>query len=187
MSGLPQTPEEAHFRHANIIRPDFCDRPFVDIAEHDEALISNWNECVMPGDNVYHLGDFCLGAPQDAEKIFRRLNGNKHLILGNHDKRGTIRRIPFAWVKDVYKLKLGPRHYIWLSHYAHCRWPHSHQGSGHLFGHSHGEFKGFGKSMDVGVDAWDYKPVHLDKVLKIMEKLDPTEHHAPRKGKKGHV
>jgi calcineurin-like phosphoesterase family protein len=169
---------DTHFMHANIIR--FCNRPFADVNEMNEALIANWNERIGPGDTVYHLGDFCLGSPQDAEKIFNRLNGNKHLILGNHDKRGTIRKIPFAWVKDVYKLKLGPRQYIWLSHYAHRRWPHSHHGSYHLYGHSHGELPSYGRSMDVGVDAWDYYPVHLDKVLRRLEKAASTEHHDRR-------
>jgi calcineurin-like phosphoesterase family protein len=167
---------DSHFGHANIIR--FCDRPFADIQEHDEALIANWNDSVQPGDDVYHLGDFCFRG--DPNKVFDRLNGNKHLCLGNHDKEKRLKRLPWAWIKGVYELKIDKKTRVWLSHYAHRRWPRSHHGSIHLFGHSHGGLPDFGKSTDVGVDAWDYKPVHLDTILTYMRGKEKTEHHAPR-------
>jgi len=143
--------------------------------EMDESLIANWNECVKPGDTVYHLGDFCLG--NDPLRVFRRLNGNKHLCLGNHDKPKTVAKAPFAWIKDTYLLKIGKEIRIWLSHYAHRRWPHSHHGAIHLYGHSHSRLPDYGRSTDVGVDAWNYKPVHLDTILKMMEKRERTDHH----------
>ncbi|WP_258934193.1 hypothetical protein [Nesterenkonia pannonica] len=43
-----------HFGHANIIR--YCDRPFADVAEMDEAMIDRWNETVSPDDEVWVLG-----------------------------------------------------------------------------------------------------------------------------------
>lgn len=166
---------DTHFGHANIIR--FCNRPFDNIEEMNEALIRNWNECVQPNDDVYHLGDFSF--ERKPENTARRLNGNKHLIKGNHDKRHHLKLIApfFNWIKDVYELKVDKKIRVWLSHYAHRRWPKSHHGTIHLYGHSHGELEDFGKSTDVGVDAWDYRPVSLETIVKMMEKREKTKHH----------
>jgi len=166
---------DTHYGHANIIR--FCERPFATKEEMDEALIERFNECVKPGDTVYHLGDFSFA--RDPALVFRRLNGNKHLILGNHDwkRERELRKLSWGWVKDVYMLRVGKKTKIWLSHYAHRVWPNGHHGSIHLYGHSHNGLPDVGKSCDVGVDAWDYKPVHLDVILKTMEKREVIKHH----------
>lgn len=165
---------DTHFNHANIIR--FCNRPFDSVGEMNEALITNWNGHISPNDTVYHLGDFSMG---NASKILSRLNGNVCLIRGNHDKHRDIKDAAFGWIKDVYFLKTGKRasSWIWLSHYAHRRWPNAHHGSIHLYGHSHGELPGMGRSMDIGVDAFDYKPVHLDYVMKILNEKESAGHH----------
>ncbi len=73
---------DTHFGHNNIIK--FCARPFKDAIEMDEHLILNWNRCVRPDDIVIHLGDFSM-SEQALQRVARRLNGRKFLILGNHD------------------------------------------------------------------------------------------------------
>jgi calcineurin-like phosphoesterase family protein len=71
----------------------------------------------------------------------------------------------FEWVKDVAEIYDYNKR-IYLSHYAMLRWPASHRGSLHLFGHSHGKLLNPApNSLDVGVDCWDYKPVTLKQIL----------------------
>jgi len=78
---------DLHFGHRNIIRIG-KGRPFDSIQEHDEALIENWNSVVKPGDLVYVLGDLSIETTIDEiRKPLSRLNGAKHLILGNHDRK----------------------------------------------------------------------------------------------------
>ena len=86
------------------------------IHQNTDKLIANWNERVQPGDDIYHLGDFCFRS--DPDKVFKRLNGNKHLILGNHDKEKRMKRLSWAWVKRVYELKIDKTQRIFLSHFA---------------------------------------------------------------------
>lgn len=75
---------DTHFNHSNIIK--YCNRPFSTVREMDEVLIDNWNSVVKQGDKVYHLGDVYMKASKGyIEHILHRLNGNKRLILGNHD------------------------------------------------------------------------------------------------------
>lgn len=172
--GSPRILEEAHYSHTNIIR--FCERPFATIREMDEALIANYNECVKPGDDVYHLGDFSFA--RNPAEVFYRLNGNKHLILGNHDwkRERELKKLPWGWIKHVYNLRAAGKK-IWLSHFAHRAWPAGHHGAIHLYGHSHSQLPDYGRSTDVGVDAWDYKPVHLDTILQMMKNRKNIEHH----------
>lgn len=71
---------DTHFGHKNIIK--YCNRPFKDELEMNEVLIENWNKVVKPQDKVYHLGDVFFGK---SGQVLHRLNGQKRLVLGNHD------------------------------------------------------------------------------------------------------
>ena len=85
---------DTHFNHANIIR--FCNRPFKDVEQMNEVMITNWNNAISKDDTVFHLGDFCLGGAAEWTKILDRLNGKIYLIMGNHDlkniRQGFISR-----------------------------------------------------------------------------------------------
>lgn len=132
----------------------------------NETLIANYNSKVSPKDTVYHLGDF--GYRTD---IASRLNGTKYLIIGNHDWPVIKKLEPyFEWVKDTHQLRLHNKRKIWLAHYPHRAWPSAYRGSYHFFGHVHGRLPDAGRSCDVGVDAWNYFPVHLNELITRLEK-----------------
>lgn len=161
---------DTHFGHDSIRR--YTNRPFESVDEMNEILIQNWNSVVGPHDYVYHLGDFGFGHPKEMLRIFNQLNGVKHLAHGNHDKKEVI-RLPWAWIKEQYGFKKDD-YYIWLNHYPMRSWNRSYHGSGHLHGHVHSLCKPYGKSFDVGVDAWNYTPVNFETVKIILDAL-PTQ------------
>lgn len=77
---------DTHFNHQNIIK--FCGRPFDTVDQMNDMMVTYWNETVKPGDKVYHLGDVYMGGgfnKEYTEKLLLSLNGQKRLILGNHD------------------------------------------------------------------------------------------------------
>lgn len=80
---------DTHFGHRGII--EFSEtkphRPFTTIEEHDAELVRRWNNVVGPKDTVWHLGDFCFG--KRNLEIAAQLNGNKKLVMGNHDMYAT--------------------------------------------------------------------------------------------------
>lgn len=82
---------DTHFGHENIIR--YCNRPFASCKDMDEAMAKNWNETVTNKDVVLHLGDVGLGNKEYVAGIIKRLNGNKLLIMGNHDN----------WTEQFYR------------------------------------------------------------------------------------
>lgn len=178
---------DTHYLHSNVIK--HCKRPQFNVSDFDqdgkwlspeiakerveamnEMLIEKHNSVVKPGDIVYHLGDFCFS--KEANKIFNRLNGNLHLILGNHDEKMVKSETfpKFAWIKPYYRLKLGDRKII-LCHYPFARWDCIHYGSFHLHGHCHGSYQPvWGKILDVGVDRQgDYRPWSYEEICTYME------------------
>lgn len=74
---------DLHFYHKNIIKYD--ERPFSSVEEMNETLMKNWNNAVSLKDEVCILGDFVWGKSSKWEEILSQLNGQKELILGNHD------------------------------------------------------------------------------------------------------
>lgn len=73
---------DTHYSHKNTLR--YCGRPFWTIDACDEAMIKRWNAVVKPEDTVYHLGDVAMHTVP-MKRLLPRLNGNKILIVGNHD------------------------------------------------------------------------------------------------------
>lgn len=179
---------DLHIGHRNIIT--YCNRPFRDVQEMDEMLIKNWNAVVQPGDQVYVVGDMCLARPEYGVSRIGRMNGEKFLVEGNHDK-GCLKskefRDLFAWVRPLYELKVQDQdashgtQRIVLCHYAMRVWNKSHHGAWQLYGHSHGTLPDDPKSlsMDVGVDPNNYTPISYSQVKARMSKKtwSPVDHH----------
>ncbi len=157
---------DTHFGHTNIIK--YQDRPWDSVEDMDKALIENWNAVVGPKDDVYHVGDFCF--PRGPDRWWPYLNGKIYMVFGNHDFRHRKRLAELAeWSGDVrYVRYKGLR--FFLSHYAHRTWYQRYRGAMHLYGHWHGSGPvGLGRSMDVSVEANDYKPFHLDEVVEKLK------------------
>lgn len=152
---------DLHFGHKNIIK--YCGRPFASVEEMNEALVENWNAVVVPDDEVWNLGDVTLGiSPGKARQYLRRLRGRHHLICGNHEEVGrrlwdrqalADEEFPvFESLTEGFKKIEVEGQKIVLCHYALREWHHALRGVWHLFGHTHGSLRSFGKSVDVGVD-----------------------------------
>jgi calcineurin-like phosphoesterase family protein len=171
---------DTHFGHRNIIA--YANRPFACVEEMDEVLIQRWNERVRPGDRVYHLGDFSVCRGPKTGEILTRLNGEIHLVWGNHDRPAYAIRERFASYHDYLQITVCEQ-FIVCFHYAMRVWNKSHKGSWHLYGHSHGSLAEdpHARSMDVGVDCNDFYPFSFDEVADHMKGKEyrPVDHHTP--------
>lgn len=157
---------DTHFGHRGILR--MGGRPWDDIARHDDDLVHAWNSRVRPGHDVFFLGDFAMNSSAErCREIFDRLNGRKHLIIGNHD---GDRHLELPWASppaDLRTIHVDQVRLV-LCHYALRTWNGSWRGALHLYGHSHGKLPGTNRSLDVGVDAWAYRPVSLAEIQERM-------------------
>ena len=162
---------DTHFYHEGVIA--FDKRPFDNIEEMNEALIANWNNVVTKRDIVYHLGDICWH-PSKTKGILERLNGQTHLIKGNHDRPNKEVQGMFASVSDIKRIKIDKTR-IYLCHYALRTWPGNDKGIWNLHGHSHGNLKTENKNaIDVGSNCWGYTPVFFEQLKEFMEQRDKT-------------
>lgn len=71
---------DLHFGDENIIK--FDSRPFKTTDEMDGELVKRWNASVTVDDDVYINGD----VGNINSNILSQLNGDKYLVMGNHDK-----------------------------------------------------------------------------------------------------
>jgi len=166
---------DTHFGHKMIL--EHCNRPFDTIHEHDQELVRRWNDVVCAADTIYHLGDFAYRSKSGyVQEIIQSLNGNLVLVPGGHDFTRANRR---AWVRET-GVEVGARHPLLhieeggvtyaLSHWPMKTWWRRRFGAKQLHGHCHSKTPVTAlfanpNRLDVGVDAWDYKPVSLDQIL----------------------
>lgn len=159
---------DTHFGDAPLVARRRC--AFASVGAHDEALIARWNARIGETDEVWHLGDFAAHASREhCAAVFAQLNGIKRLVRGNHD---TNRVLDLPWAEPpVESARIsvedasGRTWRLFLSHYAHRAWPGLWRETRHLYGHTHATLPDTSRSCDVGVDAWDFRPLDVAEAV----------------------
>ncbi len=164
---------DLHLSHKNLrkFREERSGVYFNNIEEMDDWLIDNINSVVRPKDHLWILGDVAWGST-GMNKV-RRINGKKHLVLGNHDKY-TINEISrdFASVHGVYKkydiiMTHVPIHPLSLV----FNWRYNMHGHIH---HKERDIKD-NKYINVNVDIIGPRPLQLEQIRGRMEENDRLE------------
>lgn len=182
---------DLHFGHANVLSYD--NRPFCDIDSHDETIISNWNSVVNPEDDVWILGDFSWYPAGKTIEIYKRLNGKKHLVIGNHDKKLLRNREVkelFVETVDYKEIRIDSSTGVVLCHYPIPCFNNHYRKWIHLYGHVHNSFewnmmehtrRQMEKLYDVPCRMYnvgcmmsyiDYKPRTIEEILRHYEGCD---------------
>lgn len=169
---------DLHFGHRNCLA--FDNRPFRDTEEHDKALIDNWNEVVGIDDDVWILGDFSWYNATKTIEIFKQLNGNKHLCIGNHDrkllKNNDVRDL-FVEIVDYKEIQISNNCGIVLSHYPIPCFNNHYYGWYHLYAHVHNSFEwNMMERVKYEMKALYDKPCHMYNVGCMM----PYMQYCPR-------
>jgi calcineurin-like phosphoesterase family protein len=159
----------------------------------NDDLVTRWNDVVSSEDEVWILGDLCMGKLDVSLTYVSLLNGIKHLLPGNHDRmfkcEGTkyanaAQRYLDAGITDVLESEvlLGlekdrvaalAAHFPYQGdsrdghedRYQECR-PKD-KGWYLVHGHTHGLWRRSGRMIDVGVDAWAGYPVSFEDVAEL--------------------
>lgn len=177
-----------HFNHSKefIYKP----RGFDSAEEMNSALVERHNSLVTSEDDVYILGDLCLGGAESLEKsreLISSMNGKLHVVFGNHDtpkRRQMYAELPNV-VETAWALSLNYKKYhFYMSHFptltGNLEKESLHEMMLNLYGHTHQKsdfYEDRPYMYHVGVDSHSCYPVSLDAVidemkLKVKEYVD---------------
>jgi len=176
-----------HLYHKNVIK--FDSRPFVnefgepDVDAMHQTILENWNAVVRPKDVVFYLGDVCFSKWEWGADFMRKLNGEIHFVMGNHDRHKDIVNYKrFKTINDLVDLNIiGSKddsniHHFILCHYPIYSWNRMQHVSIHLHGHCHmslseKEFHQNRRIFDVGCNGWNYTPISYTEIIKLCENI----------------
>lgn len=157
-----------HLSHNNILtflRADGAKlRDFTSIEEHDEFIIARHNSVVRPQDKTYFLGDVTFS--HTNLHLLSRMNGEKILIKGNHDKCKLSHYIPyFKDIRGSHQLDKFLLTHIPVHIESLARWTHN------IHGHLHDNMvkDAYGaldsRYINVSMECLDnYTPVSLEQI-----------------------
>lgn len=171
---------DTHFGHENILKfttPNgklIRGDKFSSTEEMNQHMYDCWNETVKLGDRIYHLGDVTWIKDSKFVKTFRKLNGDKRLIVGNHDsimwfaKEQLFTKISMWHLfhevgllashvpLDVSALKRYDRFGTWIN----------------VHGHIHQNCSPTPNHRCVCVEWTNYRPIHIDEIEKLDNYID---------------
>ena len=174
---------DLHFNHG----PEFIwkARGFNNVEEMNEEIIHRFNNAVNADDDVYILGDVCLGGGDEEilaknKELIERLHGKLHIIRGNHD---TDRRVEMyescsnvvskVLCADMIKYR---GYHFYISHFptitSNLEKESLKQCTCCLYGHTHQKtnfFYDMPMVYHVGVDSHDCYPCNLDDIIQDMK------------------
>lgn len=160
---------------------DWAHRPFKSVEKHDAALIRGIQERVKPDDLLIHVGDFMNygknrgkeGGRAKPEEYVKRIGRQIVFLEGNHDQNNHVRCIGRTLTTKVGRYIVSVGHYpSWDPRFEYAQTPvYTYMGGIapyhvriHLCGHVHDAWRwkleqGGPLNVNVGVDAWKYRPV----------------------------
>lgn len=138
------------------IGPDFNPffRPFNSVEEQNQTIIRNLNDIVQEEDELYVLGDVAM-TDEDIQLLDQVKCKNRTLVVGNYDEKRLEKLAPyFKEIKKDMDVKVGDVN-CHLNHYPTKHVPDKFNITGHI----HGLWKVKPNMVNVGVDAWHFRPV----------------------------
>lgn len=142
-------------------------RPFTTVHELNRAIIDHMNRIILPEDTMYHLGD--VAVEQQGISLLREIKClHRFLILGNYDVDFVSELSHhFDSIEVETRLNLKGVNF-YLNHYPTNRRPEMFN----LTGHIHGLWKVQRNMVNVGVDAWHFRPVSEDEIFYIKNAME---------------
>lgn len=163
---------DTHFLHKNILT--FTDNEgslirgarFASVEDMDNYMLEMWNSVVKPGDIVYHLGDVMMGSKEDFAKFWPKFNGQKRLVVGNHDDIKYLSSGNFFGKVQMWRQ--FPEFGLIMTHvpmHESGMWDYRNDRQlVNVHGHIHHHKSPTDRHVNVSVEAINYTPVHIEEL-----------------------
>lgn len=169
---------DTHFGHENLI--DYCDRPFANAGEMNDAMFDKWQATVGRSDTVIHLGDVTHHPePRPADAWLNNLSGQVMLVRGNHD--GDVTDNGPSHIVESATIRHG-KYGFYLEHA-----PVNGVPGWQIHGHHHNndpiEYPFINpeyQNVNVSVELIDYQPLEMEELVHHLSKKKKFRdiHHA---------
>lgn len=174
-----------HFYHELARRRSRSDM-FESVEQMNGYLIEKHNEKVKENDDVYILGDILViredeNLDEKLKNTVGKLNGNLHLVLGNHDYKYKNNKVFLKYFKTVLDSEIirDKNKCIHLYHYPIIFWYKKNKGAYHIYGHVHDEnrcdeikiMRNEKNALNACVEVNNYEPCTLEELKANNEKL----------------
>mgnify|MGYP000102017445 CR=1 FL=1 len=169
-----------HLQHEAIAKH----RGFQESVYHDEYLIKQWNSVVKSKkDIVYILGDISM-EKKTPYPTLNLLNGTKHVILGNHDRRQDVPEL-LKYVETVggsvdwrgcmlTHIPIHPNEVQFYRYNLHAHIHHVNKLEEVIVKNSYNDEHSFSsetlkKYLNVDAHLLDYKPKTVEELIEMYE------------------
>ena len=163
---------DLHFEHKNIMNYCAGTRDHESLEEMNQHIVDTMNEHIKPGDHLFVLGDVCLGGVKNLHWM-EKVNGIKHLIIGNHD----YVRSNMEEYTDVFATVEGYRefghHFSICSHYPVHPQQLGERYKVNIHGHLHDVHVDDVRYINVCWDA-NLRPIAWDEIVNYYETVVKT-------------
>ena len=167
---------DSHFGHKRILEFERGKR-FASIKEHDDFILSKWDEWMGKCDKAkgvfVFLGDF--GQPsadflEEIERVFKSHSCEKWAIYGNHDKdnRDVLWHL-FDGVSE-YPVYIDKR--VVLSHEPEACWPHQLN----IHGHLHASYLATPQHLCASIHVSNYQAITTERITSTLGKLPKKDY-----------
>lgn len=149
---------DGHLGHRNI-----CSfrKQFKTIEEHDKAILAAFDH-VTKRDKIFFTGDWVF--EKYALDIIAEVRGEKHLVLGNHDRLELLPDMMkvFRRISGDYKYKE-----FWVTHIP----IHTDEMRGrfNIYAHTHNHVIDDWRYFCTSMEQIDYKAVSLQEIRKVFD------------------
>jgi len=151
------------------------------LAFHDKMLIHKWNQKVKKDDIVWFLGDLGMGNKEYLKSCVKQLNGNKKIILGNHDN------LPKSYYEDCgFNVEAGKKReliikdFFVLSHHP-SQWMNPISSPYfYIYGHVHSQPQYLTKTENsrcVCVERQNFEPIEIEEFNNYVESNEEIDPH----------
>ena len=180
---MPFVTSDPHYFHHNITQ--YCSRPFKSEQAMRNKLLENYNDLVPKDGTCFFIGDMAMIGTSQWEKmkaLLNKMNGTKHLILGNHDEIKPFRYIDCGFTSVhtslVITMQIGVYEVKFCLNHDPCVWDLVPDDVILLCGHVHNLFKILPDKnvVNVGVDVWNFKPITFFEAWDTLNKWKQKEY-----------